>query len=77
MLYDLRLHRKARAKRDWISQAWRVQGHQADVDTLHDGAFEWVVFNVLGCLARGLHRSKWTIGDIRSKEGSTFAVRWG
>jgi len=77
MLYDLRLHRKACAKRDWIGQAWHVQGYQADIDTLHDNIFDyWIVFNVFGGLTRGLHRSKWTIGAVRGKEGSTFAARW-
>lgn len=60
MLYDFCLHRKARAQRDWIRQAWHVQGHQADVDPLYDSGFERIIFNVLGCLARRFHRSKWT-----------------
>jgi hypothetical protein len=77
MFYDLCLHREARAKRDWIRQAWHVQEHRADVDTLHDSGFEWVLFNVLGCLARRFHISKWTIGAVRGKEGGTFAARWG
>jgi hypothetical protein len=77
MLYDLCLQRKASAKRDWVGQAGHVLGHQADADTLHDNAFERVVRNECGCLARGLHGPKWAIGAVRGKEGSTFATRWG
>lgn len=77
MLYDLCLHRKSCAKRDWIRQAWHVQGNQADVDALHDSGFERVVFIVFGCLTRRFHRSKWSIDAVRGKEGGTFAVRWG
>ena len=77
MLYDLRLHRKARAKRDWIRQAWYVQGHQADVDILHDSGSVRVAFIVFRCFARRFHKSEWSIGAVRGKEGGTFAARWG
>lgn len=77
MLYDLCLHRKACAECDWIRQAWQVHGHQANADTLQDDAFERVVCNECGCLARRLYKSEWTIGAVRGKEGSAFAARRG
>jgi hypothetical protein len=58
MLNELRLHREAHAGRDWVGQAWHVHRHQAYADALRGNAFERIIFNKGGCLARRLCRTK-------------------